>query len=225
VASTEAKFCLLLIYYRTYVSHEFLGYFVGLDNSNVCRLFKRLEPLVARKISIKKARTRTEDTVSELLIDATEQSIQRPKKQRARKDYYSGKKKRHTQTIEIIMQRTGKIINLSKSCPGRCHDFKLRQQSDPLPPGSLKYVDLGYQGLDKQADQGVLPHKKPKGGLLTAEQKSDNHQHSKMRIMIEHKFAQLKKFRILSETYRNFRRKHHLRFNNIAGIVNYQCGF
>lgn len=65
LTSSEDKLCLLLIYYRTYVSHEFLGYFVGLDNSNICRLFKRLEPLIARKISIKKDRTLTEDKVSE----------------------------------------------------------------------------------------------------------------------------------------------------------------
>lgn len=123
------------------------------------------------------------------------------------------------------MHRSGKIISVSKSSPGRCHDFKLRQQSDPLPQAPPKYVDLGYQGLDKLTEHVILPHKKPKGGVLTASQKAANRQHSTIRIVVEHKFAQLKKFRILSETYRNFRRKHHLRFNIIAGIVNYQCGF
>jgi len=29
----------------------------------------------------------------------------------------------------------------------------------------------------------------------------------------------------MSETYRNFGRKHHLRFNSIAGIINMKHGF
>ena len=70
-----------------------------------------------------------------------------------------------------------------------------------------------------------LAHKKPKNGKLTAQQTQENKEHSKIRIRVEHKFAQLKKFRILGEIYRNFRKKHHLRFNIIAGIVNMQAGF
>ena len=49
LASTEDKLCLLLVYYRTYVSHEFLGYFVGLHESNICRLFQRLAHLCPKK--------------------------------------------------------------------------------------------------------------------------------------------------------------------------------
>lgn len=219
------KLSLLLIYYRTYVSHEFLGYFVGLDNSNVCRLFQRLEPLVAKKIHIKKDRTLTEDKVRELIIDATEQPIQRPKKSQPRKRYYSGKKKRHTQKVEISINDQGKILTVSKSVPGRKHDFSLRQQSDPLPPDARKYVDLGYQGLDHLSSNVLLPHKQPPGGTLTKMQKAENRQHSQIRIAVEHKFAQIKQFKILADTYRNFRRKHHMRFNIIAGIINHQAGF
>jgi hypothetical protein len=225
LASSEDKVLLLLIYYRSYATHEFLGYFVGLNDSNVCRLFKRLEPLMAKKIHITKDRTLTEDKIAELLLDVTEQPIQRPTKRKPRKNYYSGKKKRHTQKIEMTMTRDGKIIDISHSKPGREHDFKIRKQRKPLPPDADKYVDLGYQGLDKLSSHVLLPYKKPKGGKLTPEQKAYNREHSKVRIAIEHKFAQLKKFRILGETYRNFRRKHHLRFNIIAGIVNLQTGF
>ena len=64
---------LLFMYYRSYATHEFLGYFVGLDNSNVCRLFRVLEPLVASKIHIEKDRTLTEDKILDILLDVTEQ--------------------------------------------------------------------------------------------------------------------------------------------------------
>ena len=193
LSSLEDKLTALLIYYRCYVTHEFIGYFVGLDDSNISRLFSRLEPLVARKIHIKKDRTLTENKVKELLIDATEQPIQRPKKKKARKDYYSGKKKKHTLKIEMVMQRDGKIVHLSQTRPGREHDFKIRQNSDPLPREPNKIVDLGYQGLDKIASNVKLPHKKPKGKKLTHEQKQYNREHSRLRIAIEHKFAELKK--------------------------------
>lgn len=225
LASSQDKVLLLMIYYRTYVTHEFLGYFVELNNSNVSRLFKRLESIIAKKMAIKKDRTLTEDKVTSLLIDATEQSIQRPSKKKARKHYYSGKKKRHTHKVEIIIDNAGRITSVSKSRPGRDHDFRLRQESDPLPPDASKYVDLGYQGLDNICANVLLPHKRLPNKKLTTEQKQYNREHSQIRIPVEHKFAQLKKFRILGEVYRNFRRKHHLRFNVIAGIVNYQCGF
>ena len=35
-ASLEDKLLCLLIYYRTYITHTFLGYLFGVHNSNVC---------------------------------------------------------------------------------------------------------------------------------------------------------------------------------------------
>ena len=40
------------------------------------------------------------------------------------------------------------------------------------------------------------------------------------RIVVEHVFACLKKFKILGSVYRNFRRKLHMRFNILSGIYN-----
>ncbi len=45
---------------------------------------------------------------------------------------------------------------------------------------------------------------------------------SKMRIVIENVFAILKKFKIISEKYRNRRKRFALRFNLIASIYNLQ---
>src|SRR5262245_15637348 len=38
---------MLLIYYRAYVSHAFLAFLFGIDDSTVCRNFRTLEPLLA----------------------------------------------------------------------------------------------------------------------------------------------------------------------------------
>ncbi|NEQ85191.1 MAG: IS5/IS1182 family transposase, partial [Moorea sp. SIO2I5] len=46
--------------------------------------------------------------------------------------------------------------------------------------------------------------------------------HASQRIMIEHVYRHLKIFRILSERYRNRRKRFGLRFNLIAAIYNYE---
>lgn len=221
----EDKLMALLIYYRTYITHEFLGHLCGLHNSNICRLFKKLEPILGKRLAIKKDRTLTPDVVLKLLVDVTEQPIQRPEKKAKRKQTYSGKKKRHTRKTEIVMQENGKITSVSKSHGGRKHDFRIRKEETHLPRTSQKYVDSGYQGFQKIASFVTLPFKKKKGQSLTIEQKHHNRKLASFRAKIEHKFREIKMFKIMSEVYRNFGRKHHLRFNIIAGIVNLKHGF
>jgi hypothetical protein len=61
--------------------------------------------------------------VIEFIIDATEQSIPRPKDKIRQKLYYSGRKKRHTVKTRITVEKeSGKIINISRSVPGHIHD-------------------------------------------------------------------------------------------------------
>jgi len=91
--SIEEKVLALLIYYRTYISYEFLGYCLGLDQSNICRLFKKLEPLIAGRLGIKKDRSLTVDKVEQLLIDASEQEIRRPQNKKSAKRHTQGKKR------------------------------------------------------------------------------------------------------------------------------------
>lgn len=221
----EDKLMALLIYYRTYVTHEFLGHLCGLHNSNICRLFKKLEPLLGKRLAIKKDRTLTPDVVLKLLVDVTEQPVQRPKKLKKRKQTYSGKKKRHTRKTEMVMQEEGKITCVSKSHGGRKHDFKIRKEETPLPRNSDKYADSGYQGLQKIASRVILPFKRKKGQSLSLEQKQHNRRLASFRIKIEHKFREIKVFKVMSEVYRNFGKKHNLRFNIIAGIINLKHGF
>jgi len=109
IGTLEDKILCVLIYYRTYITHPFLGYLFNLHNSNICRLLKRKEPLLARKITIKKDRTMTPEKVLRVLADVTEQPIQRPKDVKKRKKSYSGKKKSNTIKTEIIIEETGKI--------------------------------------------------------------------------------------------------------------------
>ena len=80
----------MLMYYRTYVTYDFLGYLFGLSTSNIWYAVNRIQPLVLKVVAIKKERSLKADEVAALLVDATEQPINRPKK--GQKLYYSGKK-------------------------------------------------------------------------------------------------------------------------------------
>ena len=58
--------------------------------------------------------------------------------------------------------------------------------------------------------------------LLSHEDKKDNKIFASKRIFVEHVIGVLKRFRIISETYRNRRKRFGLRFNLIAGIYNFE---
>src|SRR6185369_10670608 len=98
----ENKILCALICYRTYVTHVFLGYLFNLHNANICRLIKKMEPLLAKKVTITKDTSLTSQEVLKLLADVTEQPTQRPVKKQ--KKSYSGKKRRHTIKTEIIVK-------------------------------------------------------------------------------------------------------------------------
>jgi len=65
-----------------------------------------------------------------------------------------------------------------------------------------------------------IPKKRSKKNPLTKEDKLNNARISSQRVLIENIIRDLKIFRILSEKYRNRRKKYGLRFNLIAAIYN-----
>ena len=82
--------------------------------------------------------------------------------------------------------------------------------------------DTGYQGIQKVHAEATIPRKKKKGIELSRDDKRFNHEHSSQRIEVEHVIGSLKKFRIISDRYRNRRKRFGLRFKLIAGIYNYE---
>ena len=73
------RLLMLLIYYRTYISHAFLGFLFGLDDSAVGRNINPLQPLLAGIFRIPERRIElAEDEIRELFFDATERPTRRP---------------------------------------------------------------------------------------------------------------------------------------------------
>jgi hypothetical protein len=91
-----------------------------------------------------------------------------------------------------------------------------------LKPTSLAIVDSGFQGIADCHANSLLPKKKSKKHPLTKEDKRNNREISRLRVLNEHVIGYLKRFKILADKYRNRRKRFSLRFNLIAGIYNFQ---
>ena len=221
--SIENYLLCLLLYYRTYTTQLFIGFFFNIDDSTVSRSISKLEPLLVKVCHIKKSRTLSEKELETLILDATEQEINRPKK--VQKRYYSGKKKCHTIKTELLITDEGRIVGLSKSVPGSIHDFKLRKQSDHIPRSSRVLADSGYQGLQHIHKKAKIPIKKPKKKELDRIPKLYNKILSKKRVYVEHKLCELKRFNVLGQKYRNNKKKYGIKMNIISGFINMKNGF
>ncbi len=89
-----------------------------------------------------------------------------------------------------------------------------------LPASTRALADTGYQGLGAIHGNSRTPAKKSKLHPLSHEQRTSNRSLSRERILIENIIRKLKIFRILSERYRNRRKRFGLRFNVVAAVYN-----
>jgi len=138
-------------------------------------------------------------------IDGTERRRQRPVDPETQRTYYSGKKKSHTGKNLLIGGLTSRtIVYLSDTYAGRVHDKKITDLESPtFPKGIVLYKDTGFQGYEPDDVQTYQPTKKPKGKSLTPEQKAENRLISKVRVVIEHIIAGIKRCRIVKDVFRN----------------------
>ena len=144
-----------------------------------------------------------------------------PKK--GQRKQYSGKKKRHTLKSQLILHPKSHTILATAFAPGKVHDFELFTRSGvEFSEKTCCLADSGYQGLQKLHENSQTPRKKSKHHPLTSEEKAGNRALARQRIGVEHVIRRLKVFRLLSERYRNRRKRFSLRFNLIAGLYNYE---
>jgi len=225
------RLLMLLVYYRTYVSHAFLAFLFGLDDSSVGRNINPLQPLLQSVFRIPERRVELQpDEVRELFFDATERPRGRPKRRQRR--YYSGKKKRHTLKAQVVVVRKRKragrrkagqrqkrrlrIAAVSPTAAGKVHDKKVYDRARTLiPPGVAAYGDTGYQGTGLRT-----PVKKKPKRELSQRQRRGNRRLSRKRIAVEHGIGKMKIWRVAAERYRNPTRRHTLILKNVAGLHN-----
>jgi hypothetical protein len=228
---------MLLMYYRLYITYSLLEYIFDLNQSNVYRDIALIEPVLKTCIPIPEKmtkRTRRIGTIEELLelypemkafIDATEQEIPRPKNKRRRKNYYSGKKKKHTVKTQITVNKKGLILHKTKHRKGKQHDYDIFKKTGPppIPPKVEIGVDLGYFGIKKDYPElnVNIPVKKPKKKTLTPKEKRYNKKQRKARVIVEHTISRMKKFQIMGQEFRNRLTRYDTVTSIVSGLVNF----
>ncbi len=108
---------------------------------------------------------------------------------------------------------------------GRRHDYDIYKKNHPVTPKQVVNVfDLGYLGVEKDFPEqlSALPYKKKRNQELSQEEKECNKSHSKKRIVIEHTICRMKKYRIMSDVFRNRLRKYNRVSDIVSGLVNYR---
>ncbi len=235
---TKNRFLMLLVYYRLYMTCTLTGFLFDLDQSNVCRDIQKIEGLIRKCVPIPQKtynitkRLKTPEEVEKYfpgfmaITDCTEQQIPRPEDKRKRKAYYSGKKKRHTVKNQLTVNNRGYILHKLGHKKGRMHDYNINKKNHPvMPKDVVNVVDLGYLGVEKDFPEQLSSHyhiKRKETNNLSQEEKEYNKIHSKKRIIVEHTISRLKKYRIMSDIFRNKLRKYNRISDIVAGLVNYR---
>jgi len=122
----------------------------------------------------------------------------------------------------VVIDLETLLILFIEQAAGSVHDFTLYKSSTgaAVSPDVKMKADSGYQGIAAFHANSEVPFKKGKNRPLTAEEKAFNRRLSRERIAIEHVNRQIKVFKIMSERYRNRRRRHKLRMTLICAIRN-----
>lgn len=233
------RLLVFLVYAKLYPTYVFLEYLFGADHTTVGRIIKELEPILSATIIINRHHKRIRSLkdlkevipdLDEVIIDATEQKIPRPEKKKARKKHHSGKRKDFTLKEQIMGTKQKLVLHVSNPVPGRMHDYKLFQKSG-IPEWLTKHpevtgrFDSGYQGAQKDYPKAtiVLPVKRSRSKHeLTRSEKIMNTKKAKQRIWVENILANLKKFKILKDIYRNGKERYGSLFKAIVFLSNFR---
>lgn len=213
----KEKLFYILFYFKCYPTFDLASVLFDFDRSQAYRWVQRLQPILEKTLGEKKVLPiRKLSSIEEfiehfplvrkVMLDGTERPICRPKNRQRQKENYSGKKKRHTTKNLAAVAKNKKILVLSPSTTGKTHDKKIHDHEDIIGgiPDSIPVLgDSGFQGVQKQYINIHLPHKKPKGGELTSRQKQENKELSQERVICENAVAGVKRYRAVSDIYRN----------------------
>jgi hypothetical protein len=217
----EEMLFFILLYMKCYPTFDLLGWMFELSASEACRWVHWLMPalkkhlgkelvLPERRISSVEEFFRMYPGVGRVFIDGTERTIQRPKSSERQKEYYSGKKKRHTVKNIVINDEKKRVLVVTETVEGKKHDKTAFLESGSLehmPEEVAAVFDLGFQGIEKEkkGQKIVIPHKKPRGKELPEELKAENTAIARQRIVSEHTISAIKRYGAVSRVYRNHR--------------------
>ena len=233
----DDQFLLTIFWLRHYPTQEVLGFLFGVSDSTAKRAIDRCLPLLeaagqdtmrmpdpgrGRRKDLSTLLKDTPDVA--VIIDTFEQAAQRPTKRQKR--FYSGKKKRHTLKSQVAVdEETGAIVDVADSVPGPTADIKVLKKSKllkRLPQGVGGLGDLAYVGIADLHPEGLgaTGRRKPRGQPRSLADRRYNKAFSRRRIVVEHGIGRLRRFQVLTNPDRHFRKGHTARVRAVAGLVN-----
>jgi hypothetical protein len=231
---------------QVYITSTLTGVFFDLDQSNVLKDIRNLEPLVCNVLPLPKKqdeKVRRLQSVEEIeamfpgfkaFLDATEQEIPRPKNKHKRRTHYSGKKKRHAVKTQLTVNQDGLIVHKTRHAVGSTHDYTLYKHSHPDLPDNVRLgLDLGYKGIEKDYPELncvlLFKRKNPgrgkrgmKGPELSSEQKAFNKELAIERVVVEHTNSRVKKFLIWGGEFRNRPKRYDVITDIVSGLINFR---
>ena len=134
-------------------------------------------------------------------------------------------KKAHTLKHSLIAGLEDRQIKyLSKTREGKKHDKKIADEERiRCPVGSTLYRDSGFQGHEIAGVDIRQPEKKPRGRELSEAAKEHNRLIARVRIVVEHVIAGVKRCRIVKDIFRNTKEGYDDRVMELAcGLHNFR---
>ena len=234
IKSPRRKLFYILFYVKTYPTFDVAGFVFASSKSRAHGwthdILPLLEKTLGRKVVLPKRRISTTEEffaafpgIKEVLIDGIERPTIRGKKDKTQRKHYSGKKKRHTRKNVIVANEKKRILIVTPSKHGRVHDKRLADKnllSFRIPDEVSILADTGFQGLQHLHPTTLIPKKKPRGGVLTDADKALNRLISSVRMPVEHAIGGIKRFRCVSDVYRNKNGFDDRLVNVVAGLWN-----
>lgn len=213
--TTADKLFYILFYLKTYPTFDVLAFFTNKSRGRTCEAahlyLKVIKKSLGRELVLPKRKISSVEEFFEafpeakdIFLDGTERKIQRPKNKKKQNKLYSGKKKMTARKNIIISDQNKRIMFLSKTKSGRRHDKKLYDKSEiHIPDKVAIWADSGLQGIQKTHPNVCMPKKGTKKNPLTKREKENNRIISSFRIVVEHAIAGIKRYRVVTDTFRN----------------------
>lgn len=206
---SNCKLDFILMYLKENPNQSYHGLLYGMSQSKVSEWVDYLLPVLVESLlkmgvmpQMGYHYEQVNDDFDYLLVDVTEREVVRDIDNDNQKEFYSGKKKIHTLKNLAITDQSGYIEFISESYMGSIHDKTIWDQIEVDLKGHNLIADLGFVGMEKDCPNAILPFKKPKGGQLTALQRSINKAIGSARVTVEHAFCGVKRLKIIGEKIR-----------------------
>jgi hypothetical protein len=152
------------------------------------------------------------------VVDATHQRIQKPFKHQSR--FYRKDVGYHSLVTQCVVDWDGAPAHVCTRVPGRFHDVRTYRESgveNVLGPNDVLLGDCGY----RKGARVVTPFTRPQAAH-SAFRRAFSRVLRQYRVLVEITFRYIKRFRVLSHTWRHPHRLYYYVVSAVYGIVAWQ---